>query len=161
MSKTDPLESAPNDFCGNASNLYELLGVSHNASAEEIDEAYKQLVMKHHPDRSDRDDAEDITFALNNTIKIIGDKNERLLYEQLGHDAYFNQTSGAESPYNHANDETNDDTSVYEMIRMTELQSHIEPNQSLFRTVTRSSGFRVFIASIIFLAFVFIILLLL
>lgn len=159
MSKTDPLNTIPNDFKPQAEDLYDIFGVEPTASTEEINRAYKQMLKEYHPDTSDHPDAEDISFALNNAQNIIGDSNERLLYEQLGHEEYFNQASGASNEYDHSKSKTNEEPSIYELVQMTNFQSHIQPNEPLLLTIVRSTGFKVFIGAGLFLTTVFVILL--
>lgn len=144
MSKTDPLNSVPDEYHPNPTSLYDLFDVSPDAPTEDIQVAYKQKMKEHHPDQSDHENAEEIAFALNRAIDVIGDQNERLLYDQLGHDEYFNSTSRTTSLTSDV-DETTGDASIYEMIRMTTFEAHVDENNRLIRQIISSTGFKLFV----------------
>ncbi|MEE9139845.1 MAG: molecular chaperone DnaJ [Alphaproteobacteria bacterium] len=66
-------------------DYYELLGVSRNASAEEIKKAYRKLALKYHPDRnSGEKNAERIFREINNAYGVLKDKGKRAAYDRFG-----------------------------------------------------------------------------
>jgi DnaJ family protein A protein 2 len=73
--------------------LYDLLGVQSNASAGEIDKAYKKLALKYHPDKN-RDNLEEASKKLqeiNQAKEILLNPEKRNMYDQVGMD-YVNGT---------------------------------------------------------------------
>ena len=53
-------------------DYYEVLGVSRNASEDELKKAYRKVAMKHHPDRNPGDKkAEEKFKEINNSYKIL------------------------------------------------------------------------------------------
>jgi len=58
---------------------YEILGIHSSASSETIKAAYRELVKKHHPDAGG--DKQKI-LALNAAWEILGDKENRLIYDR-------------------------------------------------------------------------------
>jgi len=67
-------------------DYYEVLGISKNASAEEIKKAYRRLAMKYHPDRNKDDpDAEDRFKEIQAAYDILADEQKRAAYDQFGH----------------------------------------------------------------------------
>lgn len=67
-------------------DYYEVLGVSRNASDEEIKKAYRKLAMKHHPDRNANDkDAEEKFKEVQQAYAILSDKQKKAAYDQYGH----------------------------------------------------------------------------
>lgn len=61
-------------------NFYDLLGISRNATKEEIKIAYKKLVKKYHPDVNKNVD-ENIIKSLNEAKEILLDDSKRLEYD--------------------------------------------------------------------------------
>lgn len=66
-------------------DLYEILGVSHNASADEIKKAYKKLAVKYHPDRNKGSkEAEDKFKEIGAAYAILSDEQKRAKYDRFG-----------------------------------------------------------------------------
>jgi len=63
-------------------NLYNILGVSPSASAEEIKKAYRSLAMRHHPDRNMHPGAESRFNAIKTAYELLSDPKKRAEYNQ-------------------------------------------------------------------------------
>ncbi|MGD9786637.1 MAG: molecular chaperone DnaJ [Sulfuricellaceae bacterium] len=67
-------------------DYYEVLGVSRDASEEDIKKAYRRLAMKHHPDRNPGDKAAEEKFKeAKEAYEILSDASKRRAYDQFGH----------------------------------------------------------------------------
>ncbi len=77
-------------------DFYEVLGVSKNATPEEIKKAYRQMARKHHPDvaRDDENAAEKFK-EINDAYEILSDEQKRAAYDRFGHDAFDPTRNGA------------------------------------------------------------------
>ncbi|HXV68027.1 MAG TPA: DnaJ domain-containing protein [Nitrospira sp.] len=65
-------------------NYYQVLGVSREASDEEIKKAYRKLVFQFHPDRNPDDNtAEERIREINTAYEIVGDSDKRRSYDRL------------------------------------------------------------------------------
>jgi molecular chaperone DnaJ len=65
-------------------NYYQILGVSREASDEDVKKAYRRLVFQHHPDRNPTNaQAEDKIREINAAYEIIGDAERRKTYDRL------------------------------------------------------------------------------
>lgn len=66
-------------------DYYEVLGVSKNASADEIKKAYRQLALKYHPDRNPDDkDAEEKFKEAAEAYSVLSDADKRARYDRYG-----------------------------------------------------------------------------
>lgn len=66
-------------------DYYKILGVSKNASQEEIKKAYRKLARKYHPDANPGDEkAEEQFKAISEAYEVLGDEEKRKQYDQLG-----------------------------------------------------------------------------
>jgi len=67
-------------------DYYEVLGISRNASTEEITKAYKKLARQHHPDRNPGDKQAEVIFKdIQNAYDILNDTTKKSQYDQFGH----------------------------------------------------------------------------
>jgi len=69
-------------------DYYEILGLSKGASVDEIKKSYRQLVMKHHPDRVSGDkkkEAEERFKEISEAYAVLSDPGKKKLYDQYGH----------------------------------------------------------------------------
>jgi len=68
-------------------DYYEILGVSPNASSEDIKKAYRRLAVKYHPDknRDNSKEAEEKFKEVSEAYKILSDTDKKQIYDQYGH----------------------------------------------------------------------------
>jgi len=88
-----------------AQDYYEILGVSRNATADEIKKAYRKLAVKYHPDKNPGDkEAEEKFKEISQAYEVVSDPEKRSQYDQLGHDAYTSSGRGGSYDYGRAQD---------------------------------------------------------
>ncbi len=67
-------------------DYYEVLGVSRDASDNDLKKAYRRLAMKYHPDRNPGDEESETTFKeVQQAYEVLRDPKKRAAYDQFGH----------------------------------------------------------------------------
>lgn len=75
-----------NEVMAEKRDYYEILGVSKNASDDEIKKAYRKLAVKYHPDKNPGDKEAEAKFKeINEAHDVLSDKQKRARYDQFGH----------------------------------------------------------------------------
>jgi molecular chaperone DnaJ len=70
------------------SDYYEVLGLSHSATQEEIKKAYRKSALKYHPDRNPGDAAAEKKFKeISEAYEVLSDEKKRQIYDQYGAEA--------------------------------------------------------------------------
>jgi molecular chaperone DnaJ len=68
-------------------DYYEVLGVSRDASSDDIKRAYKRLALKYHPDRNPGDaEAEERFKEASEAFQVLSDAEKRRIYDTFGHE---------------------------------------------------------------------------
>lgn len=71
-----------------ADDYYDLLGVSRDASEEEIRRAYREKASEYHPDVSDDPDADEKFKRFQEAKEVLTDEEKRRAYDRLGHERF-------------------------------------------------------------------------
>lgn len=74
-------------------DYYEILGVSKNATADEIKKAYRKLALQYHPDRNKTKEGEAKFKEVTKAYEVLGNAEKRKTYDQFGA-AAFEQGAG-------------------------------------------------------------------
>lgn len=82
----------------NKRDFYETLGVSKNASPDELKKAYRNLARKHHPDIDKSEGAETKFKEINEAYQVLSDPQKKSAYDQYGHSAFEPGAGGGAGP---------------------------------------------------------------
>ena len=76
-------------------DYYELLGVSRNASADEIKKAYRKKAIQFHPDKNPDDSTAEEKFKeISEAYEVLKDSEKKAAYDQFGHTAFKQSARG-------------------------------------------------------------------
>lgn len=67
-----------------AKDFYAILGVSRDATEEEVKKAYRRLARKYHPDVNKDKDAEERFKEISASFSVLGDAEKRKIYDEFG-----------------------------------------------------------------------------
>src|ERR1039457_5717534 len=77
-------------------DYYEVLGISKDASADEIKTSFRRAAIEHHPDRG----GDEAKFReLNEAYEVLKDPEKRQRYDQFGHAGVGNDPTGGYSGF--------------------------------------------------------------
>lgn len=68
-------------------DYYSILGISKEATQDEIKRAYRKLAVKLHPDKNDAPGAEDVFKKVNQAYTCLSDKDKKAHYDLFGEEA--------------------------------------------------------------------------
>ena len=72
-----------------AQDYYEILGVSRDATPDQLKKAYRKKAIKYHPDKNPDDKAAEEKFKeASEAYEVLNDPQKRQTYDQLGHEGY-------------------------------------------------------------------------
>lgn len=81
-------------------DYYEVLGVSKNASDDEIKKAYRKLAVKYHPDKNPGNkEAEEKFKEVSEAHEVLSDKQKRARYDQFGHAGVGGNAGAGGNPF--------------------------------------------------------------
>ncbi|MGB4759377.1 MAG: molecular chaperone DnaJ [Candidatus Saccharimonadales bacterium] len=78
-------------------DYYEVLGVSKDASADEIKKAFRRAAIEHHPDKEGGDETK--FKEINEAYEVLKDQQKRQRYDQFGHAGVGGASGGGGDPF--------------------------------------------------------------
>ncbi len=78
-------------------DYYEVLGVSKDASDDELKKAFRKAAVKHHPDKEGGDETK--FKEVNEAYEVLKDKQKRQRYDQFGHAGVGGAPGGGGNPF--------------------------------------------------------------
>lgn len=75
-------------------NYYGILGVSRNASQEEIKKAFYQMARKYHPDNNPSQDTTEMMQRITLAYQTLSDESKKVVYDRV-YDFKFRQQRGS------------------------------------------------------------------
>jgi molecular chaperone DnaJ len=76
-------------------DYYEVLGVTRDASDEEIKRSFRRAAQRHHPDIDSTEGAEERFKELNEAYRVLSDRQRRSAYDMFGHAGVDGASAGA------------------------------------------------------------------
>ena len=77
-------------MAANKRDYYEVLGVTRNASDEEVKKAFRRLAKQYHPDANKEQGAESRFVEINEAYEVLSDTQKRSAYDRYGHSGLGN-----------------------------------------------------------------------
>ena len=66
-------------------DYYDILGLDHSATKDDIKKAYRKLALKYHPDKNKEKNAEEKFKEISEAYAVLYDDEKRKMYDQYGH----------------------------------------------------------------------------
>lgn len=76
-------------------DYYQILGISRNASDDEIKKAYRKLALKYHPDKNKAASAEERFKEVAEAYEVLSDKKKKDIYDKYGEEGLKGNVGGA------------------------------------------------------------------
>lgn len=81
-------------------DYYKILGVSKNASQDDIKQTFRKLAVKYHPDKTKGDKTSEAKFKeISEAYEVIGDAEKRKKYDEVGENWRYYQQHGGSSGF--------------------------------------------------------------
>ncbi|CAG2173308.1 unnamed protein product, partial [Oppiella nova] len=82
-------------------DYYSILGISKNATVDDIKKAYRKLALKYHPDKNKAPEAEEKFKLIAEAYEVLSDKKKRDIYDQYGEEGLNAGGGGGGGPGGH------------------------------------------------------------
>jgi molecular chaperone DnaJ len=82
-------------MAANKRDYYEILGISRNATDDEIKKSFRRLAKQYHPDTNKEQGAEARFIEINEAYEVLSDQQKRAAYDRYGHAAAAGSAGGA------------------------------------------------------------------